>query len=101
MIKAIVIVVLLLVATECVVLPWWRIERQRRSSRNRRPRVGDSWHQDGQEILVTAVDEAGIELRSGELRWRDTWEEWRRRCAARVVIYSGRRAAISDELAPW
>lgn len=102
MIRGLLIGALFAVFVIWLVEPLIKLERQRRSSRVRKPCTGDIFIQDHEPITVIATDDSGLTIRAADgQEWREDYGAWRERLRLRVVVYGGRREAISDELARW
>lgn len=98
----IVIGIVLLALGQFLVLPWYRIELRRKSSRTHAPQPEELWMQDEQLLYITAIGPTGVEIMQYDPvtkqmnKWKDTWPDWQARLHTRVLWFTGERRPLGN-----
>jgi hypothetical protein len=91
----------LLLTLALVAMPLLKLEYRRRASRSHRPMAMELWMQEGSLIYIENVDDQGVHLLTLDtatkqlLKWTDSWSVWNARLRLRIVVFTGRSAALT------
>ena len=105
---AVVVALVVLVAANIVLVPWLRLQQQRREALLHMPQPEEYWVQwhaegPGRDLLyIHHTDDHGLviwAMSAGArepVRWRESWQQWSVRLQTNTVLFTGQRGPLGD-----
>jgi hypothetical protein len=85
-----------------IVVPFARMEYERRVSRRHNPQPEEIWDCDGEMYYIDSVGPTGVEIMTfnpqtpGVNRWKDDWNTWQWRLKNQNLRFTGQRRPLGN-----